>query len=293
MSVVRAVSRHAEYSFSKPNRDEIVLVAGLGVEGDVHAGVTVRHRGRVRADPRQPNLRQVHLIQGELFDEVAEAGYSVAPGQLGENVTTSGVDLLGLPRGTVLRFGTPQSGNDGAGKPGDGSRPTAAGKPGDGSRPTVAGVAEGGRDVRAAGLSGDQGHVRAVDVAGGGSHGAAAGEATARSAPVAGVVAAAAGAKLDGPTAAAVDALVAAAERAADPADPRPAVIVTGLRNPCLQIDNFSAGLLKEVAFRDERGAVVRKAGVMSVVLRGGPVRPGDPVAVELPPPPHQPLDRV
>ena len=113
MSEVRAVSCNGVYSFSKPNRDEILLVAGLGVEGDVHAGATVRHRSRVRADPSQPNLRQVHLIQGELFGEVAGSGYAVAPGQLGENVTTSGLDLLGLPRGTVLRFGTGSRGGEG------------------------------------------------------------------------------------------------------------------------------------------------------------------------------------
>src|SRR5919107_624523 len=106
MGEVRAVSCNGVYSFSKPNRDEIVLVPGLGVEGDVHAGVTVRHRSRVRADPSQPNLRQVHLIQSELFGAVAGSGHAVAPGQLGENVTTSGLDLLRLPRGTVLRFGS-------------------------------------------------------------------------------------------------------------------------------------------------------------------------------------------
>ncbi len=85
---IAAVSSNAEYSFTKPNRESITLLAGLGVEGDVHAGVTVKHRSRVAADPTQPNLRQVHLIHRELFDEVAAAGFSVAPGQLGENVTT-------------------------------------------------------------------------------------------------------------------------------------------------------------------------------------------------------------
>src|SRR5690242_16616987 len=98
---VVAVSRHGTYDFSKPVRDEITLIEGLGVEGDTHAGVTVRHRSRVRADPTQPNLRQVHLMRAELFDEVRADGYDVGPGQIGENVTTSGIDLLDLPCGTI------------------------------------------------------------------------------------------------------------------------------------------------------------------------------------------------
>ncbi|MEV0458036.1 MOSC domain-containing protein [Catellatospora methionotrophica] len=178
-AIVVAVSRDAEHRFSKPNLDEIELVAGVGVAGDAHAGVTVQHLSRVAADPTQPNLRQVHLIHAELHDEVREQGFEVAPGQLGENITTRGLDLLSLPRGTVLRIG---------------------------------------------------------------SHAA---------------------------------------------------VEVTGLRNPCPQIDRFEPGLLKQVVHRDADGDLVRKAGIMSIVLSGGPVRPGDPVTVELPPEPHLPLDRV
>jgi MOSC domain-containing protein YiiM len=254
MGEVRAVSSNGVYSFSKPNRDEIVLVAGLGVEGDVHAGVTVRHRSRVRADPSQPNLRQVHLIQSELFGEVAGSGHAVAPGQLGENVTTSGLDLLGLPRGTVLRFGSTPRGSEA-----DHGR--------SGSRAVVGGAVVGG--------------AAADGVAGAGV-----------------IVAAAREAELDRRTADAVAALVAAVEReTAGPAsrtgEPRPAVVVTGLRNPCAQIDAFRDGLLEEVAYRDTRGAFVRKAGVMGVVLRGGPVRPGDAITAELPPLPHEALDRV
>ncbi|GIH68552.1 MOSC domain-containing protein [Sphaerimonospora thailandensis] len=176
---VTAVSSNGEYSFTKPNRSSITLLAGLGVEGDVHAGVTVKHRSRVAQDPTRPNLRQVHLIHEELFAEVGQKGFRVAPGELGENITTSGIDLLGLPVGTLLRFG------DGA------------------------------------------------------------------------------------------------------------IVEVTGLRNPCVQIDNFQDGLLKEVVARDEDGNLVRKAGIMGVVKEGGVVRPGDPIKVELPPEPHRPLDRV
>ncbi|MFI6804867.1 MOSC domain-containing protein [Streptomyces luteogriseus] len=176
---VTAVSSNGEYSFTKPNRDSITLLAGLGVEGDVHAGVTVKHRSRVAQDPTQPNLRQVHLIHEELFAEVGEDGFKVAPGELGENITTRGIDLLALPTGTLLRIG------DGA-------------------------VLE-----------------------------------------------------------------------------------VTGLRNPCLQIDLFQDGLLKQVVGRDEAGNIVRKAGIMSVVREGGVVRPGDTIAVELPSEPHRPLERV
>jgi MOSC domain-containing protein YiiM len=260
---VAAVSRNGDYSFSKPNHDEIVLVAGLGVAGDVHRGATVRHRSRVRADPGQPNLRQVHLIHGELFDELRADGWQVEPGQLGENVTTRGVDLLGLPRGTVLRFGPPPAG----GERGD----TAGGGPGD--------AASAGRGP--AGVLARTGAASEV---------------------AAGVLEAAERSKLESHVADAVAALTAAIARfdsseqgtdgATEP-DQRAVVVVTGLRNPCGQIDRFSDGLLKKVAYADADGRFVRKAGVMGVVLRGGPVRPGDPVAVELPPSPHEALDRV
>ncbi|MEU8436980.1 MOSC domain-containing protein [Streptomyces sp. NPDC029216] len=176
---VAAVSSNGVYSFTKPNRESITLLTGLGVDGDVHAGVTVKHRSRVAQDPTQPNLRQVHLIQRELFDEVAEAGFSVAPGQLGENVTTEGIDLLALPTGTLLGIG----------------------------------------------------------------------------------------------------------EEAV--------VEVTGLRNPCPQINAFQDGLLKQVVGRDAEGRIVRKAGIMGVVQQGGTVRPGDTITVTLPPLPHIPLERV
>ncbi|WLQ37876.1 MOSC domain-containing protein [Streptomyces castrisilvae] len=176
---VTVVSSNETYTFTKPNRQSVTLLAGLGVDGDVHAGVTVKHRSRIAQDPTQPNLRQVHLMHEELFDELRTAGFEVAPGDLGENITTRGIDLLGLPVGTLLHLGD-----------------------------------------------------EAV-------------------------------------------------------------VEVTGLRNPCLQIDNFRSGLLKQVVGRDEEGHVVRKAGIMSVVAVGGVVRPGDRVEVELPTEPHRPLERV
>ncbi|MFD6497688.1 MOSC domain-containing protein [Streptomyces sp. NPDC060188] len=176
---VAAVSSNGTYSFTKPNRAGVMLLAGLGVEGDVHAGTTVKHRFRMLKDPSQVNLRQVHLIHEELFDEVRAAGFEVTAGQLGENVTTRGVDLLALPTGTLLHLG------------------------------------------------------------------------------------------------------------------PEAVVEVTGLRNPCAQIDTFHKGLMKQVVGRDEDGAVRFKAGIMSVVLTGGPVRPGDSVTVELPDGPHRPLEIV
>ncbi|MZF83825.1 MOSC domain-containing protein [Streptomyces sp. SID5643] len=176
---VTAVSSNGEYAFTKPNRDSITLLTGLGVEGDVHAGVTVKHRSRVAQDPTRPNLRQVHLMHEELFAEVGEAGFKVAPGDLGENITTRGIDLLALPTGTLLRIG---------------------------------------------------------------------------------------------------DSAV---------------LEVTGLRNPCLQIDLFQDGLLKQVVGRDQAGGIVRKAGIMSVVREGGVVRPGDMIEAELPSGPHRPLEKV
>lgn len=177
--VVEAVSRQAGHTFSKQPADEIRLVAGLGVEDDAHQGVTVQHRSEVAKDPTQPNLRQVHLIHAELFEELQTRGFVVTAGDIGENVLTRGIDLLGLPTGTLLFLGN-----------------TAA-------------------------------------------------------------------------------------------------VEVTGLRNPCRQLDRFQEGLMAAVLDRDAEGRLIRKAGIMGIVLVGGIVRPGDAIRVELPPPPHQPLERV
>jgi MOSC domain-containing protein YiiM len=176
---VVAVAASGRHGFSKQTVPLIRLVEGLGVEGDAHLGRTVQHLSRLRHHAAEPNLRQVHLIHAELFDDVHEGGYRVLAGDLGENVTTCGLDLLALPVDTVL-------------------------------------------------LLGDTAEVR-----------------------------------------------------------------LTGLRNPCLQIDRFRPGLLGQVVHRTEDGTLVRKAGVMAVVRRGGEVRPGDPVTVVLPEPPHRPLDRV
>ena len=102
---VIALARDAAHRFSKQPCQRLTLLAGLGVEGDAHAGRTVQHLSRIARDPGQPNLRQVHLIHAELFDELATKGFAVAPGQLGENITTRGIDLLGLSAGTRLRLG--------------------------------------------------------------------------------------------------------------------------------------------------------------------------------------------
>jgi MOSC domain-containing protein YiiM len=163
----------------KPNLDVIRILTGLGVEGDAHLGVTVKHRSRVAADPTQPNLRQVHLVHAELHDELRGAGFAVKPGEMGENVTTRGVDLLGLPTGTRLHLG-----------------PTAV-------------------------------------------------------------------------------------------------VEVTGLRNPCMQLDKIQKGLMEANLDRDADGNLIRKAGIMGIVLADGEVRPGDAIEVELPPEPHNPLKPV
>ena len=102
---VLAVHRSGEHTFSKQTVDAVTLLPGLGVDGDAHLGARVKHRSRVAADPNQPNLRQIHLVMSELLDEVVEAGHQVVPGQLGENVTTTGLDLVGLPIGSMLRLG--------------------------------------------------------------------------------------------------------------------------------------------------------------------------------------------
>jgi MOSC domain-containing protein YiiM len=178
-AVVIAVCSGGEHRFSKPVRERIRLLSGLGVEGDAHLGTTVKHRSRVAKDPTQPNLRQVHLIHGELFDELRHAGFEIAPGTIGENITTHGVDLLGLPRDTRL-------------------------------------------------------HVGASAV-----------------------------------------------------------IAVTGLRDPCRQLNDFKPGLMQAVLDKDEDGNLIRKAGIMGVVLAGGEIRAGDTIRVELPPEPRQRLQRV
>jgi len=174
--VVVAVARSPVHGFSKGTEAEITLLAGLGVEGDAHLGARVKHRSRVARDPTQPNLRQVHLLQAELLEELAGRGFPLRPGDVGENLLTRGLDLLGLPTGTRLRIG-------------------------------------------------------------------------------------------------------ATAE-----------VEITGLRNPCAQLDRFQPGLTAAVLDRAADGSLIRRAGIMGVVLAGGVVRPGDGLAVTLPPGPHRPL---
>ena len=298
---VAAVSCNDTYAFTKPVRDAIVLIAGVGVAGDVHAGVHVKHRGRVRADPDQPNFRQVHLIQQELFAEVGAKGYPVAAGNLGENVTTSGLDLLALPLGTILRFGPPTAGDraDGcdlvAGRGVEvGNVVAPSSDAGDLDRPTAHAVGESPRSVdpsgAGAGASGFGAHKRVASPSN---------ETTAAPAPVlaapnplSAVLDVAGRADLDDATAASAVALAAAAARDRGD-DGRPAIVLAGLRNPCAQINGFRPGLLKEVVGRGPGGDVVYKAGVMGVVLRGGAIRPGDVVTAELPPGPHRALERV
>ncbi len=177
--IVEAVQKSGSHTLIKPEQASIRLLAGFGVEGDAHMGVTVKHRSRVARDPSQPNLRQVHLIHAELHDELRAHGFTVGAGEMGENITTRGVDLLRLPTGTRLHLGA-----------------------------------------------------EAV-------------------------------------------------------------VEITGLRNPCAQLERLQPGLLEAVLDRDAQGQLIRKAGVMGVVLAGGEVCPTDPIRVELPQEPHQPLQPV
>lgn len=176
---VVAVSRSATHTMSKPNASSIELIAGHGVRDDAHAGVTVKHRSRVARDPSQPNLRQVHLIHAELHDRLDAHGFRIPPGQMGENVTTRGIDLLSLSRGARLRLGA-----------------TAV-------------------------------------------------------------------------------------------------VEVTGLRNPCAQLDGIQPGLMEAVLDRDGEGRLIRLAGVMAIVLEGGEVRAGDEIQVVSGSTGHLPLEPV
>lgn len=178
VGAVIAVSLSKEHTFSKNNQEVIRLVKDFGVEGDAHFGSTVKHRSRVAQNPNQPNLRQVHLIQGELFEELADR-FAISPGQMGENITTHGINLLALPTDTILFIG----------------------------------------------------------------------------------------------------------EMAI--------VKVTGLRNPCAQIDHFKQGLLNAVVEKDLEGNLVRKAGIMGVVLQSGEVKSGDTIRVKFPPRPFKKLERV
>lgn len=177
-AIVEAVHMSEGHSFSKQSVPAITLLRGIGIEGDAHAGVAVRHRSRVAVDPSQPNLRQVHFMHAELFDELTYKGFTVYPGDLGENITTRGVELLGLSRGTILKIGEAR-------------------------------------------------------------------------------------------------------------------IEITGLRNPCNQIENFQTGLLAEVVGKDEEGTLIRKAGIMGIVLEGGAVKPGDKIEVMAPKGAFVPLERV
>lgn len=177
--VVVAVSRSGTHGVPKRVEKNIRLLAGRGVEGDAHLGETVKHRSRAARHPGEPNLRQVHLIHAELRAELRSSGFDVSAGQMGENITTRGVDLPGLPAGARLRLGE-----------------TAV-------------------------------------------------------------------------------------------------VELTGLRNPCSQLDEIQPGLMEATLGRDSRGDLVRKAGVMSIVVQDGDVSPGDAVRVELPKGPALPLEPV
>jgi MOSC domain-containing protein YiiM len=178
-ATVIAVSCSADYTMSKPNQERIFLLEGLGVQGDAHCGKTVKHRSRVAQDPNQPNLRQVHLVHTELFDELIDKGFSISPGQIGENITTRNIELLALPKNTILTIG---------------------------------------ESVK---------------------------------------------------------------------------VQITGLRNPCTQLDGIQPGLMKAVLDRDKNGEQIRKAGIMGIVLTSGQVKAGDQITVGYPNEPFEKLQPV
>jgi MOSC domain-containing protein YiiM len=175
---VLAVSRSPSHTMHKANQPSIEVLEGLGVKDDAHQGSTVKHRSRVARDPSQPNLRQVHLIHAELHEELAQKGFAIAYGQMGENITTQGIDLLSLPKGTLL-------------------------------------------------------HIHTVQLE------------------------------------------------------------VTGLRNPCLQLEGIQEGLMQAVLEHDPDGNLIRKAGIMTIVRRGGMVAANDEILVQLPPEPHMKLEVV
>ena len=175
---VIAVSKSDAHTFNKYNCEKITLLEGLGIKGDAHLGTFVKHRSRVKKDPTTPNLRQVHLIHNELFDELSEKGFDVVPGQMGENITTIGLELLTLPKDTILKIGSAE-------------------------------------------------------------------------------------------------------------------IVITGLRNPCSQLESIQKGLMKALLGRDEQDNLIRKAGIMGTVQSGGDISPGDTITVILPPRPHIVLDKV
>lgn len=176
---VVAVSKSQSHTFTKNICDKIVLLKGLGVEGDAHMGEKIKHRSRVAKDPNQPNLRQIHLIHSELFDELSEKGFYIGNGQIGENITTREIELLDLPKNTILNIGNTSK------------------------------------------------------------------------------------------------------------------VLITGLRNPCKQLDSIQDGLMTAVLDKDEDGNLILRAGIMGVVLEGGEVKLGDEISIELPSKPHIKLERV
>jgi MOSC domain-containing protein YiiM len=178
MAEVVSVSKDDGHRFSKVVCSAITLIAGEGVEGDAHRGVTVKHRSRVKVDPTQPNLRQVHLISIEIIEALQQSGFDVGPAVMGENITTRRIDLLSLPRDTLLKIGETQ-------------------------------------------------------------------------------------------------------------------IQITGLRNPCGQLDGHQKGLTAALLDKADNGELIRKAGIMGIVLQGGQIQPGDKIEITLPAEPHHKLERV
>lgn len=176
--LIIALSKSDSHTFNKFNCNRIRLLTGLGVAGDAHMGKTVKHRSRVKKDGSAPNLRQVHLMHAELFEELSEKGFTVHPGEMGENLTTSGIDLLNLPKNTILKIGASE-------------------------------------------------------------------------------------------------------------------IVITGLRNPCSQLESIQTGLMKALLDKDDQGEIIRKAGIMGIVREGGEITTGDTIYIQLPEQPHLKLEKV
>ena len=103
--IVAGVFVSGGHTFSKSERYSVTLLQGLGIEGDAHCGSTVQHLSDRKKNSTRSNLRQLHLIQSELIEELNATGFDVRPGDLGENITTGQIDLPALPQGTLLRIG--------------------------------------------------------------------------------------------------------------------------------------------------------------------------------------------
>jgi len=102
---VLALCRNENPGIPKIQVDSIQLVEEFGVEGDYHAGKTIRHRYLAKKDPDQPNHRQVLLIDAKILGDLDQRGIRIIPGQMGENIVCYGIDVMLLEIGTRFTAG--------------------------------------------------------------------------------------------------------------------------------------------------------------------------------------------